>query len=182
MALHVFQAVLVPVLLSLVPVAEGALTRSWGCLPKPSPLPCCISNIFTAALKILSRMILAVLAEPSSLAQKALGAGVGHCGRDGAVGPRRPSCLLRRVYIKNLLKALYLTFISLLFILGSGSRLSMKLELDLLATLLKQKPGHYHPYLHGWSVLQQGLRAWSWSGETAAPSFTLLMTWSISCR
>lgn len=125
----------------------------------------------------LSRMILVVLTEPPSLPQKAW-----ELCWDGAISPRRLSCPLGHAYTKNLVKALHLTFIFLLFILGSGSRLSMKLELDLLATLLKQKPGHYHPYLHGWSVLQQGLRAWSWSGETAAPSFTLLMTWSISCR
>lgn len=124
----------------------------------------------------LSRMIPVVLTEPSMVPPTALGAGV---ARDGAGSPRRLSCPLGRVHIK---KTLHLTLIFLLFVLGSGSRLSMKLELDLLATLLKQKPDHCHPYLHGWSVLQQGLRAWSWSGETAAPSFTLLMIWSTSCR
>lgn len=145
-------------------------------------LPICLAVFLQCSSYSLSRMILIVLTEPSSLPQKALGAGLGHCGRDGGVGSRRDSCTLEHFCIKNLVEALYLTFIFLLFVLGSGFRLSMKLELDLLATLLKQKPGHYHLYLHGWSVLQQGLRAWSWSGETAAPSFTLLMTWSISCR
>lgn len=58
----------------------------------------------------------------------------------------------------------------------------MKLELDHLATLLKQKPGRYHPYLLGWSVLQRVLRAWSWNGGTAVPSFMLPMTWSTSYR
>lgn len=144
--------------------------------PKPSPLPLHFWPLHLSQSKqddpcCAGRALQCATSSPGSWV-----------GRDGAGSPRRFSCPLGCVHIKNLLKALHLTFIFLLFILGSGSRLSMKLELDLLATLLKQKPGHCHPYLHGWSVLQQGLRAWSWSGETAAPSSTLLMTWSTSCR
>lgn len=57
----------------------------------------------------------------------------------------------------------------------------MKLELDPLVSSLKQKLGHYHPCLLGSSVLRPGLRAWSWSGETAMPRRTLLRTRCTPC-
>lgn len=53
----------------------------------------------------------------------------------------------------------------------------MKSELDHLVSSLKQKLGHCHPCLLGSNVLQPGLRAWSWNGETVTLRHMLLTTW-----
>lgn len=64
---------------------------------------------------------------------------------------------------------------------GSEFRLSMILEMDRLVSSSKQRLGHYHPRLLGWSVLRLVLRAWSSSGETVTLRYMLLMTWCTPC-
>lgn len=109
-----------PLLLPLVPVAEGAVTS-----PSEPNLPLCLGAFLTPSLQLLQSKQddLCCANRTFQFATKSPGSWGGALRQGWSSQPRGFSCPLGCVYIKNLVKTPHLTFIFLLFILGSGSRL-----------------------------------------------------------